>query len=147
MNQSTENTLAFQTKMKIRFRDADPAGIMFFGNILGLTHDVFEEFIDSLGISWQEWFKPVQWACPIRHAEVEYLSPFVPGKTYVAAAQVLKIGQTSFQMQYEFLTKEQKICARVKVVHSFVDQKTFQKADVPQRYRELFSKYQIKTAP
>lgn len=134
-------TKTFQTTIKIGFRDADPAGIMFFGNILGLSHDVFEEFIAHNGISWNEWFKPTQWACPIRHAEVNFLSPFRPGETYTVEVNVKKLGQSSFQMHYKFMSRDQKICAEVDVVHAFVDQGSFQKAPMPPHFRAIFSQY------
>jgi acyl-CoA thioester hydrolase/1,4-dihydroxy-2-naphthoyl-CoA hydrolase len=143
MSQNSEKSQVFQTKVKIRFRDADPAGIMFFGNILGLSHDVFEEFIAAQGVTWKEWFKPEHWSCPIRHAEVDYLSPFSPGQSYIAEVRVSKIGQSSFQMRYDFKKEDGTPCAKVQVVHTFVDKKTFQKSQVPEHFQKLFQKFLI----
>lgn len=141
MSHPIGNTKCFQTKVKIRFRDADPAGILFFGQILGLAHDVFEEFIVANDISWDEWFKAEQFACPIRHTEVDFMFPLQPGHEYEVAAKIQKVSQSSFSMHYEFRNGDGRICARVQMAHTFVDQKTFQKADIPERYRLIFEKY------
>jgi acyl-CoA thioester hydrolase/1,4-dihydroxy-2-naphthoyl-CoA hydrolase len=141
MTHPTGNTRCFQTKVKIRFRDADPAGILFFGQILGIAHDVFEEFIVANEISWNEWFKPEKLACPIRHTEVDFMFPFLPGHEYEATAKVQKVSQSSFNMHYEFRNGDGRICARVQMVHTFVEQQSFQKAEFPERYRQIFEKY------
>jgi acyl-CoA thioesterase FadM len=140
-NNDSAPSKSFQTKIKIRFRDADPAGIMFFGNVLGLAHDVFEEFITANGIPWDEWFRQKDWACPIRHTEVDYLAPFLPGTEVVVDAKVQKLGQNSFGMHYEFRTLKGQLCARVQMIHTFVDQKSFQKTEVPTKYRQLLEQY------
>jgi acyl-CoA thioester hydrolase/1,4-dihydroxy-2-naphthoyl-CoA hydrolase len=131
----------FETQVQIHFREADPAGIMFFGNILGLSHDVFEEFLAAHEISWDEWFKPKQWATPIRHCEVDFLFPFIPGQKHTVKVDVKSMTQSSFQMRYQYLNSANKVCARVLIVHTFVDQQSFQKVDIPDHYRQLFSTY------
>lgn len=109
----------FLTSLTIKFREADPAGIMFYGNILGLCHDAFEEFLTHIGVSWKTWFQPTDWACPIRHAEVNYLAPLLPGQTYAVEVSVRKIGSSSFGMNYRFL-KDSKEHALVQITHAFV---------------------------
>jgi acyl-CoA thioester hydrolase/1,4-dihydroxy-2-naphthoyl-CoA hydrolase len=131
----------FQTTVKIHFRDADPAGILFFGQVYGLAHDVFEEFLVANGIPWEEWFKGTQWACPIRHSEADYQAPFYPGQAHPVEVKVLKIGQSSFTMHYTFKNQAGKVCAQVQLVHTFVNLSTFQKMNVPEKYQRILSQY------
>jgi len=127
--------------MNLRFRDADPAGVMFFGNILGLSHDVFEDFIKSNDIPWDEWFKNNSFVCPIRHTEVDYQSPLNPGLEYNIVVKVVKISQSSFTMHYEFRNDHNKLCVRVQMVHVFVDPKSMVKTSFPEKYRKILEKY------
>lgn len=120
----------FHTKKTLTFKEADPAGIMFFGNIFGFAHDAFEEFIVSAGYTYQEWFGQRDLIIPIRHTDSNYLAPLKPGETYKIEVTVARIGETSFQMKYVF-TQNERSHAVVTMVHSVVDKKTMQKAALP----------------
>lgn len=120
----------FHTKKTLTFKEADPAGIMFFGNIFGFAHDAFEEFIVSAGYTYQEWFGQRDVIIPIRHTDSNYLAPLKPGETYKIDVTVARIGETSFQMKYVF-TQNERSHAVVTMVHSVVDKKTMQKAALP----------------
>lgn len=141
MSPQEDELRTFTTKTKLHFRDADPAGILFFGNILGIAHDIFEDFLATNGIPWEEWFKAHEWACPIRHTEVDFLSPLLPGHEHFVEVSVVKLGQCSFTMHYEFRNPATKLCARVMTTHTFVDQKAFQKMDIPEKYRTLLRRF------
>lgn len=132
--------MTFETQIKIPFRQADPAQIMFFANIFDISHDVFEEFIQKAGFSWDEWFKPSSWHCPIRHCECNYLAPLAPGKTYTVQVKILKLGESSFTVGYEYLSSAGSH-AQVKMVHTFVDHKSFAKISIPELVRNRFSKF------
>jgi acyl-CoA thioester hydrolase/1,4-dihydroxy-2-naphthoyl-CoA hydrolase len=142
-NEAVITPKLFSSKVKIHFRDADPAGIMFFGNLLGITHDVFEDFVAYNDISWDEWFRPTTWACPIRHSEVDFLRPFKPGNEYTVEVRVNKLSQSSFTMQYEFRSLEKTLCARVILIHTFVNQDNFQKIDIPDKFLNILNSYSV----
>jgi|SRR6185312_463631 len=134
----------FEKQIQIKFREADPAGILFFGNILALTHDVFEDFIPTTGLTWADYFQAKEYIAPIRHAEVDFLSPFRPGEKYDVAVSILKIGDSSFQAKAVFSqasSKGPRLNAEVKTVHTFLDSKTFQKISVPEKFRHALAPY------
>lgn len=124
------NHKIFQTFKKVTFREADPAKIMFFGNIYGFAHDAFEEFIVAAGFTWNEWFQTTEFMIPIRHSEANFLMPFQPGNTYSVYVNVEKIGNSSFQMKYEFCN-DKTIHSVVKMTHVVLDQKTKAKIEIP----------------
>lgn len=130
----------FRTKKTLTFKEADPAGIMFFGNIFGIAHDAFEEFIVAAGYSWEEWFKTQDYIIPIRHTEANFLAPFFPGQTYDLSATVSKMSQNSFTMRYE-LSKNSLSHAIVTMVHTVVDAKTKQKSALPPLMRTRLENY------
>ncbi len=125
----------YKTQIRIKFREADPARIMFFGNILDITHDVFEEYIQFVGYSWKEWFEPKDFMVPIRHVEVDFLIPFIAGDVYDVEACVESIGNTSFVMKYVYSSAKGTHCI-VKQAHAFLDFKTKQKIPVPSSFPE-----------
>ncbi len=133
----------FQTEIQIRFREADPAGILFFGHVFALAHDCFEGFIEETGFGWKNWFNVRgEYLVPIRHTEANYLRPFFAGQRYQITAQVQKLGETSFQMHYVF-SQNGSTHAEVSMVHAFMDAKTKQKMPVPASVKEKLTPYLV----
>ncbi|MFM6926928.1 MAG: acyl-CoA thioesterase [Bdellovibrio sp.] len=130
----------FRTKKTLTFREADPAKIMFFGNIYGIAHDAFEQFILDAGFTWKEYFNDPNHAIPLRHSEANYLAPFFPGETYEIAVTLASFGETSFKMKYVF-TQGDKTHAVVTMVHSVLDLKTKQKTAIPETFKQRFGQY------
>lgn len=130
----------FSTEIKIRFRDADPAGIMFFGNIFALAHDVFEEFIEASGIGWKKWFDKPEHFVPIRHVECEYTAPFVPGETYQVQVSVESISTSTFKLKYVF-SKGSTTHAVVKTAHTFADYEKKVKKAIPAELKSVLEAY------
>lgn len=116
--------------MRIKFREADPAQIMYFANLFSFAHDAFEEFIVTAGYKWEEWFSPREHLIPIRHAEANYKSPFIPGQLYDIDVSVESFGTTSFKMKYVF-TRNNQLHATVTMVHSVLNPQTQQKMTLP----------------
>lgn len=135
----------FYTKKTLTFREADPAGIMFFGNIFAFAHDAFEEFIVAAGYSYTEWFRQQDHIIPIRHTDANYLAPFFPGQTYQVAVSVAKIGETSFQMKYIF-SQNNKNHAIVTMTHAVADKKTMKKTPLPATIRDRLQPYMETTS-
>lgn len=130
----------FNKTIQIKFRDADPAGILFFGNLLALSHDCFEDFIAAVGITWKEWFTVTDFMIPIRHTETNYLAPMPAGEIFVIEASVASLGETSFKMKYQF-KKSDKVHAEAMIVHAFMSAKTKQKMPIPETLRKKLSVY------
>lgn len=134
--------MTYQTTFFMPFRLADPAQIMFFGNILDITHDLFEEFIRHIGIEWKDWFQPKDWACPIRNCQIDFRAPMKPGHTYDIQMNLSRLGETSFTMRYVFM-KDSDVKAEVYIVHSFVSQPQFKKTNIPTPIRKLLQTHLV----
>jgi len=130
----------FQTQVRIKFREGDPAQIMYFANIFSLAHDAFEEFIVAAGYKWEEWFKTDLYMIPIRFTEADFKIPFKPGQEYQIEVSVESFSTSSFVMKYLF-SSPLGLHAQVKMVHSCLDQKTKQKIPVPALMRERLEAY------
>lgn len=133
-------SLKFKTQIRIKFREADPAQIMYFANIFSLAHDVFEEFIVAAGYQYREWFSGDHHLIPIRHVEADYKASFHPGETYDVTAVVESLGTTSFKMRYRF-EKNSKLHATVHMVHSVLNPQTKDKMPLPEVMKQRLSPY------
>lgn len=134
---------AFSQEIQIHFRQADPAGIVFFAEVFNIAHDVYEQFVQSLGISWSEWFQNAHFAVPLRHTECDFLAPLKAGESYQVQLQVSQLKNSTFELTYYFQKKSEN-AAVVKTVHTFIDKKSFSKIDIPTTLREKLSAYEKK---
>jgi YbgC/YbaW family acyl-CoA thioester hydrolase len=140
---SSEKSLSLE--FQIPFHHADPAGIAFFAHIFTYAHTAYEAFVQELGISWNEWFLENPYLVPIRHTSADYFGPFQVGHIYRIQACVKSMSKTSFQMQYDFFSgKEPKALAQVLMVHTFVNKKSKEKAEIP---KDIKSKLEGFLAP
>lgn len=130
----------FHTKKTLTFREADPVGIMFFGNIFAFAHDAFEEFIVTAGYSYEEWFKEKNFLIPIRHTDADFLAPFFPGQCYDIKVTVLSFGETSFKMKYLFCQKD-RVHAVVTMVHAVISAQTMKKTALPELMKTRLKPY------
>lgn len=128
---STNSPYHYQTR--IVFDECDPAGILFFGHIFSLAHRAFENFVESVGIAYKDWFASESWAVPIRHAEVEFLNPLRLGDTATALVRLKKIGRSSLVVGYSFHTGTQ-LAAEVETVHVFIDRATGKARTIPEPF-------------
>jgi acyl-CoA thioesterase FadM len=134
----------FKKALTPKFHDADPAGIMFFGNVYAKAHGIYEEFVGHLGFTWREWFDNGTWAVPIRHSECEHLAPIFPGMEYQVSCVLDKIGTSSFTMKYIFASAKA-THAEVTIVHAFVDPVKKVKCEMPSIVRERLEAYKLKS--
>lgn len=131
----------FKTTHKVTFREADPAQIMFFGNIYGWAHDAFEEFVVGIGFGWKAYFHRRDVHIPIRHSSADYKAPFFPGEVYDVEVTIGTMSAHSYSSHYRFL-KAGKLHAEVKLVHAFIDPATKEKAKMPADLIAAFQPYQ-----
>ncbi|PIR25138.1 MAG: hypothetical protein COX62_00780 [Deltaproteobacteria bacterium CG_4_10_14_0_2_um_filter_43_8] len=131
----------FKTSTKIRFHDADPAGIIFYAKVFEFAHNAFEDFFESLGLDWKNWFQNDAHIAPMRKASAEYTSPLHFGETYTIEVQVTHIGTSSFSLRYLFEDKTGKPCAVVDTTHVFVEKKNLKPTPMPEDLRQKLSQY------
>jgi 1,4-dihydroxy-2-naphthoyl-CoA hydrolase len=140
----TSNGSIFQTRSNTRFRDADPAQILFFSRAYEIAHDAYEDFVKHLGFDWKDWFANATWAAPIRHSSCEHLGPIPPGTTIETKVTLEKIGDSSFTARYTISSADKEV-ARVDLVHVFIDKTRGAKLALPQIVRERLETYQSKS--
>ena len=131
----------FTHTFTLRFHEADPAGIMFFGNVYKLAHNAYEEFLVHLGFELKHWFHNPDWGVPVRQSSCEYFAPLVASRTFGIRVLIEKIGTTSFTLTYDFVADGKTYC-QARLVHTFIDIKAMKKRDLPSDVRKRFEAYQ-----
>ena len=135
------NPALFSFLTAVRFHQADPAGILFFGHVGALAHDAYEAFVEHLGFSWREWFENPEWAVPIRKTSCEYLKPMRAGEELTIVVGIEKIGESSITLNYDFRCKGE-THAEMQIVHVFLDKKARAKMPIPSVVRRKLEAYQ-----
>ena len=120
----------FKEKIKISFYDCDPAGILFYANLFKFAHKAYEALISSFDLP-INYFENNEYVVPIIHAEGDYSIPMKPGVEINVSVEVTQIRKSSFELSYKFINNNSKVCAEVKTVHVFVDNKSFEKISIP----------------
>jgi len=121
----------------IHFDDADPAGIVFFGNYYRLHHRALEQTLPQWGLKWEDFFRRPGVGFPVRHSEADYTKPIRPGTKVFISVAPEHIGTTSVTFKSEFretADPEASVIAVVKVTHVCVDVKTLKKTPVPEDF-------------
>lgn len=132
---------AFETRVVVRFEDADPAGIVFYPRAIALAHGVLEDLIRHTRIGWHGWFDHHGLAAPVRHAEADFLAPMRAGEALRARAWVETLGDTSGTFMVEFAGAEGGVRARIRTVHVLVDRATNKPAVLTPEIREALESF------
>lgn len=132
--------MEFETKIKIHFDEADPAGIAFSGGIFTKMHRCYEEFIVALDQDPKQFFLNPSEIYPIRHMEAEYLRPLLPLNEYGVRMTVIKISDSSFQLEFRVANNGNDHCV-VRSTHVCVDKSSMKKASLPSQLKESLQKF------
>jgi 1,4-dihydroxy-2-naphthoyl-CoA hydrolase len=125
----------FKSRHTIRFYDADPAGVLFFGRIFQVYHNAYEELISELRGTIGDFFTSSEYAAPIRHAEADYILPIFPGETVEIELQVTDLRTSSFELTGFVRGADGEMKASVKTIHVCVLKKDWNKSPLPDSWR------------
>ena len=135
--------MIFIREVAPRFSQLDPAGILFFGEVFPLCAGVYEDFIQSLGFGWEDWFSHPETASPVKHAEAEYFKPLRGGQVYDVSVEIVSLRTSAFQVEF-MLKRGETLHCRVQIVHVFISKASGAKVPVPDAVREAFMRAGIR---
>lgn len=135
--------MTFIREVTPRFSQLDPAGILFFGEVFPICAGVYEDFVQSLGFVWDEWFNHPETASPVKHAEAEYFKPLRGGQVYAVAVEILSLRTSGFEVEFA-LTQGETLHCRVQIVHVFIRKATGAKIPIPDAVRAAFTQAGIR---
>lgn len=134
--------MSFSTRIKVRFGDADPAGLVYYPVIFHYFHIALEEFFAArCGISYDKLIRDERLGFPTVKAEAEFFVPLVYGDEVDVEIFVYKIGRTSAHFEYRAKrVSDSTLCARAKHVQVAMNMDTRRAVPIPEKYREAFER-------
>ncbi len=132
---------AFEHKLRVRFQHTDPAGIVFFANILVYCHEAYEEFLRSNGMPLEQTILSRTQTLPLGHAEATFKRPFRAGQLVAVKLSVGRIGDRSFRLEYDLYGEGGEHLATAATVHVSVDPATGRSTAIAPQLRELLERH------
>ena len=133
--------MPFSTRIKVRFGDCDPAGLVYYPVIFHYCHVAMEEFFaERCGISYQRLMTDERIGFPTVNAQAEFFVPLVYGDEVEIEVSVTRVGQTSVTFVYSVRrASDAVLCARSTNVHVSMNLETRRAVPIPEHYRRIFS--------
>jgi 4-hydroxybenzoyl-CoA thioesterase len=132
--------MSFSIRIKVRFGDADPAGIVYSPVIFHYFHIGLEEFFGArCGISYDRLIKEERLGFPTVRSEAEFFVAIAYGDELDVEVFVSKVGRTSAVFEYRIRrASDSTLCAQATNVQVAMDMDTRRAVPIPEKYREAF---------
>lgn len=126
----------FERTLRVRFRDTDSQGHMFFANYLVFADEVSGDFMKELGFDWSN---PETMPCFVFTANVncDYIHECVAGDDVRVELAYERVGNTSATLGFQMhRVSDGQALAKGGFTQVFVDPKTRKPRPVPESVRE-----------
>ena len=129
--------MAFTTRIKVRFGDVDPAGLVYYPVLFHYCHIAMEEFFaERCGIPYHSVMAEDRIGFPTVNVQTEFFVPLVYGDEAEIEITISTIGRSSATFVYSIRRANDNIlCARATNVHVSMDLDTRRAVPLPPRYR------------
>ncbi len=124
--------MPFEHVVTVRFHEVDRAGIAFFGRVFEYCHLTFEELVAAADVGISEIFDNRGWGMPLVHTEADFKGPMRLGDRLTVGLEVGHVGKSSIAFAFEVRGSGGELRATAKLVHAFVDLRTFESIEVPE---------------
>jgi 4-hydroxybenzoyl-CoA thioesterase len=126
------------TRIRVAFGDTDPAGLVYYPNLLHYCHLAMEHFFaERCGIPYSDLIAKERIGFPTVKIEAEFLTPLIYGDDANIAVDVAAIGTSSLTLVYTIQrVRDQIVCARVEQVHVAISLQTKKSQPIPSYLRE-----------
>lgn len=129
---------------QVRMHDTDMAGILYFPRQFRFAHDALEDFIESMGLTFDQVFRHLNFVFVIVHAESDYFNPLRVGDKLEIHLSVETVGSTSFSIGYKIYKIDKTLAGSAKTVHVTLDSATRNKIPIPEEFRAFLVRHEKK---
>ena len=136
----------FKAQNQVRMHDTDMAGILYFARQFRFAHDTLEDFVESLGYTFDQVFHREKFVFVIVHAESDYYTSLRVGDKLEIELTIEKIGESSFTVVYHIYKLDKTLVGKVKTVHVTLNSDSRVKMPIPSHFRELLAKHLVMPA-
>ncbi|MEM1025395.1 MAG: thioesterase family protein [Myxococcota bacterium] len=117
-------------RFRIRFQDADPAGIVFFARLFDFAHDGYVAFLDAHEVRMAQEIPRGAWIAPLSGAEARFLAPLRFGEDAMAEVVGKQI-QGSRVRLFHRVHNPTSVSAVLRTDHVFVSPQSFDRVPLP----------------
>lgn len=130
----------FVHTMRVRYRDTDSQGHVYFGNYFEFCDEAYSAYMRAMGMPWQEM---VRGGTDMFYASAtcDYLGSARFEDTIHIEARIAKIGNTSITTSFVIRNDTRETLARATLTSVCIDPKTRQKKRVPDAFREAVAAF------
>lgn len=131
--------MLFSTRIKVRFGDADPAGLVYYPVIFHYCHVAMEEFFaERCRISYHLLMRDERIGFPTVNVQTEFFVPLVYGDEVEVAVSVSRLGRSSVTFEYSIRrATDNTLCARSTQIHVAMNLDTRRAVPIPDKYRRI----------
>lgn len=130
----------FRHRLRVRFHECDPQGIVFNANFLAYADIAITELYREAFGSWQAIMDSDAIDMVVAEANVRYLAPLRFDEEFDLVASVTKLGTTAVTTLIA-VEREQTTVAEVTLRHVVVDAETRAKTPIPDALRAGLERY------
>ena len=142
MHKAQGKPAPFHSKVAVRFRDCDPAGIVFYPRYLEMFNDLVEDwFRHGLHLPFSELISARRWGIPTVHLNVDFGLPSRLGETIDAWLGVTRVGRSSIHLEIRLIGPDGSHRVKGRVVLVFTDLNSHRSLELPEELRAQVNRY------
>ena len=127
--------------MRVRFRDTDMQGHVYFGNYFVFCDEALGAYMRAIGVPWQGMVERGTDMFYV-NANCDYLGSARFEEDIHIEARISKVGSSSFTCTFVIRHSGQETLAHASVTSVCIDPKTREKVRVPDRFREAVAAFE-----
>jgi 4-hydroxybenzoyl-CoA thioesterase len=133
--------MPFSTRIRVRFGDCDPAGLVYYPVIFHYCHVAMEEFFEErCGVAYHSLMADERIGFPTVNTQAEFFVPLVYGDEAEIEVSITRVGQSSVTFEYSIRrASDGVLCARSRNVQVSMNLDTRRAVPIRERYRRIFS--------
>ena len=133
---------AFSLPIVPRYAEVDQQGVVFNGHYLTWFDEACTGFLDDLGVDYAE-LMTAGYDFQVVHTEIDYLAPVRWRDTVRVTAECVRIGSTSFTVEFAVLTNtaatSERVAVRGRTVYVVLSTEDWTKRPIPDAMRGMLS--------
>jgi YbgC/YbaW family acyl-CoA thioester hydrolase len=132
--------MTFTTRIKVRFGDCDPAGLVYYPVLLHYCHAAMEEFFAArCGTSYAALVSGRRLGFPTVNVRAEFFAPFVYGDEALVEVWVSRVGTSSATFEYRLRrASDDRDCVTATLVQVSMNLDERRATPVPEDLRRAF---------
>jgi acyl-CoA thioester hydrolase len=134
----------FVYTMRVRFRDTDMQGHVYFGNYFVFCDEALSAFMRAIGVPWQDMVKAGTDMFYV-NATCDYLGSARFEEDVHIETRISKIGISSFTSTFVIRNTDQTTLAKASITSVCIDPKTREKVRVPEPFRAAVAAFEERT--